>query len=116
MVKKGKAETPMRAGSGNVTADLGVAELEEEFTKAQLASLILEVIKRRRLTQVTAAALMGVDEPKVCALLNGRLANFSSELLMRLWTALGQDVGDHVRSEAAPPAARTHQGVGQEHV
>src|SRR5258707_7123607 len=35
---------------------------------------------------------MGVDQPKVSALLNGRLANFSSERLMRLFTALGQDV------------------------
>ena len=49
-------------------------------------------IKRRRLTQVAAAALMGIDQPKVSALLNGRLANFSSERLMRLLIALGQDV------------------------
>ena len=35
---------------------------------------------------------MGVDQPKVSALLNGRLANFSSDRLMRLLTALGQDV------------------------
>jgi predicted XRE-type DNA-binding protein len=35
---------------------------------------------------------MGVDQPKVSALLNGRLANFSSDRLMRLLTALGQDI------------------------
>ena len=35
---------------------------------------------------------MGIDQPKVSALLNGRLANFSSERLMRLLTGLGQDV------------------------
>jgi len=35
---------------------------------------------------------MGIDQPKVSALLNGRLANFSSERLMRLLTALGHDV------------------------
>ena len=40
---------------------------------------------------------MGVDQPKVSALLNGRLANFSSERLMRLLTALGQDVDITVR-------------------
>ena len=61
-------------------------------TAAELAKRIRQVIKRRHLTQVAAAALMGIDQPKVSALLNGRLANFSSERLMRLLTALGEDV------------------------
>jgi len=92
MVTKHEPEIPVTPGSGNVFADLGFAEPEEELTKAQLASHIRQVIKRRRLTQAAAAALMGVDQPKVSALLNGRLANFSSERLMRLLTTLGQDV------------------------
>jgi predicted XRE-type DNA-binding protein len=75
-------------------ADLGFAEPEEELAKAQLASHLRQVIKQRRLTQVAAAALLGIDQPKVSALLNGRLANFSTERLMRLLTALGQDAGD----------------------
>jgi len=78
--------------SGNIFADLGFAEPEEELAKAQLASHIRRIIRRRRLTQVAAAALMGIDQPKVSALLNGRLANFSTDRLMRLLTALGQDV------------------------
>ena len=78
--------------SGNVFADLGVAEPEEELAKAQLASRIREVVRRSRLTQVAAATVMGIDQPKVSALLNGRIANFSSERLMRLLTRLGQDV------------------------
>jgi predicted XRE-type DNA-binding protein len=85
-------EIPVTPSSGNVFADLGFAEPEEELTKAQLASHIRQVIRRRRLTQMAAAALMGIDQPKVSALLNGRLANFSSERLMRLLTTLGQDV------------------------
>jgi predicted XRE-type DNA-binding protein len=79
-------------GSGSVFADLGFAEPGEELAKAQLASLIGQVIKKRRLTQAAAAALMGVDQPKVSALLNGRIARFSSERLMRLLTALGRDI------------------------
>jgi predicted XRE-type DNA-binding protein len=85
------------SGSGNVFADLGFAEPEEELAKAQLASLIGQVIKRQRLTQAAAAALMGVDQPKVSALLNGRIANFSSARLMRLLTSLGRDVDIIVR-------------------
>lgn len=81
----------------------GFAEPEEELTKAQLASQIRQTITRRRLTQVAAASLMGIDQPKVSALLNGRLTNFSSERLMRLLTALGHDVDIIVK---ARPRAR----------
>ena len=87
-----KSDIAVTPSSGNVFADLGFAEPEEELARAQLASRIQQIIKRRRLTQVAAASLMGIDQPKVSALLNGRLTNFSSARLMRLLTALGQDV------------------------
>jgi predicted XRE-type DNA-binding protein len=87
-----KADIDVTPSSGNVFADLGFAEPEEELARAQLASRIQQIIKRRRLTQVAAAKLMGIDQPKVSALLNGRVSNFSSARLMRLLTALGQDV------------------------
>lgn len=95
MAKRATGKTaliPVRASSGNVFADLGVAEPEDELAKAQLASHIRDTIKRRRLTQIQAARLMGLDQPKVSALMNGRLSGFSSGRLMRFLAALGQDV------------------------
>jgi predicted XRE-type DNA-binding protein len=92
MGKKQEPDIPVTPGSGNVFADLGFPEPAEELTKAQLASHIRQIVKRRRLTQVAAATLMGIDQPKVSALLNGRITSFSTERLMRLLTALGQDV------------------------
>ena len=74
-------------------------EPEEELAKAQLASRIREIVLGTRLTQVAAAAVMGIDQPKVSALLSGRLSNFSSERLMRLLTRLGQDVEIVVKSK-----------------
>jgi predicted XRE-type DNA-binding protein len=85
------------AGSDNVFADVGAANPEEELAKAQLASHIREAIKRKRLTQVAAAAVIGVDQPKISALMNGRLTGFSSDRLMRCLTALGQDVDIVIR-------------------
>lgn len=90
---------PVTASSGNVFADIGVPEPEEELAKAQLASRIREIIRGSRLTQVAAAVVMGIDQPKVSALLRGRLTNFSSERLMRLLTRLGQDVEIVVKSK-----------------
>lgn len=100
MAKKREASIPVIPSTGNIFADLGFAEPEEELTKAQLSSHIRQIIKRRRLTQAAAAELMGVDQPKVSALLNGRLENFSSERLMRLLTALGHDVEIVIRAKS----------------
>ena len=94
-----KSDITVTPSSRNVFADLGFAEPEEELARAQLASRIQQIIKSRRLTQVAAASLMGIDQPKVSALLNGRLANFSSTRLMRLLTALGQDVEIVIRAK-----------------
>lgn len=40
MVKKREANIPVTESSGNVFADMGLPEAEEELTKAQLASHI----------------------------------------------------------------------------
>jgi predicted XRE-type DNA-binding protein len=115
MVGRRASDISVKAGSGNVFADMGLPEPMEELTKAQLASEIRDVIRRRRLTQAAAASLMGIDQPKVSALCNGRLANFSSERLMRLLTMLGQDVEIMVK---AKPRNQTHgriRVVGQVH-
>ena len=85
-------------GSGNGFADLGVAEPEEELARAQLAVHIRDAIKRRGLTQAAAARLGGRDQPKISALMNGRLTGFSSDRLLRCLTALGQDVEIVVRT------------------
>jgi predicted XRE-type DNA-binding protein len=41
---------------------------------------------------------MGIDQPKVSALINGRIGNFPSKRLMRLLTKLGQDVDITLRA------------------
>ena len=92
MARTKHQQIPATESSGNVFADIGLPEPEEELAKAQLANCVREVIRRQCLTQVAAAARMGIDQPKVSAILNGRLTNFSSDRLMRLLTELGQDI------------------------
>jgi predicted XRE-type DNA-binding protein len=79
-------------GSGNVFADIGVADPEEALARAHLAFCIREVIQARGLTQKAAAEIMDVDQPKVSALMNGYVTKFSSERLVRLLRSLGLDV------------------------
>ena len=79
-------------GSGNVFADLGLPDAEDRLAKAELARKISEIIAKRHLSQVEAAELLGIDQPKVSALARGRLSGFSLERLMRFLNILGRDV------------------------
>lgn len=79
-------------GSKNVYADLGRADADAMLVKAQLASKIADIMKRRRLTQTEAAELFGMPQPKVSAMLNGRFRGISEEKMMRCLLALGQNV------------------------
>jgi predicted XRE-type DNA-binding protein len=79
-------------GSGNVFADLGLPNPEDRLAKAELARRISLIIAERRLTQVEAALLLGIDQPKISALVRGRLGGFSLERLMRFLNILGRDV------------------------
>lgn len=97
-------EIPVTRGSGNVFADLGMSNPEERLAKAQLASLIDDAIRERALTQQDAAALMGIDQPKVSHLLRGRLSGFSTQRLIDFLNALGRDVEIVVR--AAPKSRK----------
>jgi len=87
-----KRHSEIEEGSGNVFADLGLPNPEERFAKAELARKITEIIAERQLAQVDAAELLGVDQPKISALMRGRLGGFSFERLMRFLTILGRDV------------------------
>jgi len=94
--------------SGNVFADLGLPNPEEALAKAELANKIILLIRERRLTQVQAAKILGVDQPKVSALIRGNLTGFSIERLMRFLLRLGQDIRITVQ---ASPRARTRARV-----
>lgn len=91
-------------GSGNVFADIGLANPEERLAKADLAIRIASAIRARRLTQARAARLLKIDQPKVSRLLRGRLSGFSTERLMHFLTLLGRDI--EIVVKAAPRSRR----------
>jgi hypothetical protein len=49
-------------GSGNVFADLGLPNAEQELLKAQLTLQIYRIVKQRGLTQTQAAKALGVRQ------------------------------------------------------
>jgi predicted XRE-type DNA-binding protein len=78
--------------SGNVFADLGLPHPEQELLKARLTLQIYRIIKQRGLTQTQAGEILGIQQPRVSALMRNRAGAFSVERLMDFLTALGQDV------------------------
>ena len=89
--------------SGNVFADLGLPNPEQEMLKAQLALQIYTILKSSGMTQVEIAKILGVQQPQVSLLMRNRAGNFSVGRLMEFLTALRQDVEITVR-----PARKEH--------
>jgi predicted XRE-type DNA-binding protein len=86
--------------SGNVFADLNLPQADDLLAKAELAAKIIAEIQRRRLTQSHAAAILGIDQPKVSALKQRKLSGFSIERLMRFLLVLGLDIEITVKGRA----------------
>lgn len=86
--------------SGNVFADLNLPHADDLLAKAELATKIIEEIQRRRMTQAQAAAILGIDQPKISALKQGKLSGFSIERLMRFLLLLGCDIEINVKGKA----------------
>jgi predicted XRE-type DNA-binding protein len=90
-------------GSGNVFADLGLANPAQELLKAQLTLQIHTILKDSGRTQAEIAKVLGVQQPQVSLLMRNRAGSFSVGRLIEFLTALRQDVQITVR-----PTRREH--------
>lgn len=70
----------------------GLVNGEERFAKVQLAHQINTLISERGLTQKEAAKLLGITQPEVSQIANGRLSGFSFDRLYRCLHALDMDI------------------------
>ncbi len=92
-----ETNVPVKAGSGNVFADIGMPNPEEALAKAGLVHAISIVIARKDLAQRAVAKLIGLPQPKVSSLLNGNTEGFSSDRLIEILLRLGYDVDIKLR-------------------
>ena len=102
--RKISKEETVTASSGNVFADLGIPNPEQELLKAELTLQIYRIIKQRNLTQTQAGKILGISQPHVSALARNRAGNFSLGRLLDFLTALGQNI------EITVKPARKEQG------
>lgn len=78
--------------SGNVFADLGFENPEEELAKAKLTIQIRRIIERRRLTQKQAGKVLGVTQSEVLNIIRGQVGRFTLDRLIKYLNALDMDV------------------------
>ncbi|MDE0315133.1 MAG: helix-turn-helix transcriptional regulator [Candidatus Poribacteria bacterium] len=81
-------------GSGNIFKDLGFSDevSEKELLKAQLGAEIFRILKERKLNQVEAAKLLGVEHTEISRLEAAKLSDYSVERLMRFLNQLNRDI------------------------
>ena len=103
--KTSRRDARVTEGSGNVFADLGLPNPEQELLKAQLTLQIYTILKGSGMTQVEIAKILGVQQPQVSLLVRNRAGNFSVGRLMEFLTALRQDVEITVRPTRKEHAA-----------
>jgi predicted XRE-type DNA-binding protein len=101
-----KSSKKITESSGNVFADLGFANPEEELLKAKLVREIRGIIKRRKLTQTRAAAMLGLKQPDVSALVTGRVGKFSIDRLVRCLNRMDYRVDLVVRHKPRRASSR----------
>ena len=84
-------------GSANVYEDLGLLYAAEMQVKALLAAKIGEILKHRHLTQVQAAEILGMPQPKLSGMLRGQFRGISEAKMLDCMNRLGRDVEIVVR-------------------
>jgi predicted XRE-type DNA-binding protein len=71
---------------------LGLPDADDLVLRADLMRKIGEIIAARGLTQTQAGQHMHMDQPRVSALLQGKIGKFSTDRLLKALSDLGQDV------------------------
>ena len=89
----------VRRSSGNVFADLGFdREAAENLRiRADLMSRLARLLEKRDLTQVQAARLLGVSQPRISDLVRGKIDRFSIDSLVEMLGHAGSRVSFVVR-------------------
>ncbi len=81
-------------GSGNIFVDLGFNKIEAENLRlrSELVSQISEFYRKSGMTQAIAAKMLGLTQPRLNALVKGRLSLFSLDALVNVASRAGLNV------------------------
>lgn len=72
--------------------EMGLPDADDLVVKSRLMQFLDAEIAKRGLTQKAAGELLGLDQPNVSALVNGKISRFSVEKLMLMVARMGYGV------------------------
>lgn len=78
--------------SGNVFADMGLEDAEELYTRASLGYAVRKILSERELKQSEISILLGIKQPEVSNLINGKYHLFSEGRLLSFLNRLDKTV------------------------
>ena len=88
---------PVKKGSDNIFADLGLPNAEELLTKSRLTIHIIEIVRKRKLSRLKVSKVLGISLAETSELMDGGIDDFSIEQL---------DLFLHRLSEEGAPSAK----------
>jgi predicted XRE-type DNA-binding protein len=92
MAKKLKKTGNVEIGSDNIFADLGLDDADELYTRAALGVQVLRILRQCGYSRKDAAAILGIKQPEVSAIMRAKFARFSQERLIAFLNKLNQKV------------------------
>ncbi len=107
-----KTDSDYESGNNEADQELSAtAYCNAWLADSRKKALLADVIASRNLTQAEAGVIMHLDQPKVSALMRGRLAGFSLDRLLRCLTLLGQEVEIIITDKASGSPLPAHISV-----
>lgn len=78
--------------SGNIFADMGLDDADELLLRSQLGYSVQQILKSRDLVQREISELLGIQQPEVSNLMQGKYHLFSEGRLLSFLNKLDQKV------------------------
>ncbi len=100
-----EAGADFEIGSGNVFADLGLADADQLAAKAGLIASIMRAVKERGLSQEEAARIVKIPQSRLSNLFRGKIEGVTTDKLMRALALLGAHVRIVVEERPEPAVA-----------
>lgn len=95
---------------GNVFAALGRKNADELLARAELLDKVSTLIENSGLSQSEVAKKLGITQPKVSRLVNGRLSEFGTDTLLHYLSILGCKVEIRVKQPRSRVGIFKHKG------
>jgi predicted XRE-type DNA-binding protein len=91
----------MHKSSGNVFKDMGFSDSEADslLIRGCLMIEIEKIIKANGWTQVQAAEILGVTQPRISEIMSDRVDLFAIDTLVKYLSTLGKQVSVNVRDK-----------------